>query len=128
LLERPCVRTFPVKDTLVILDEDNRMFRPTDYNNAIDDPDDDDDSSRERVNTEQMQQRTYITFHQNGQIIFYKPSVAEILSQLPEETYKIYEQGKPIYLKNDLATEDVRFAACPRYNNLFHIAITKVFF
>lgn len=128
-LERPCVSDFPVKDTLQVLDENNRVLATKDYNNAFTfDEAEQNGDPIPSTTLDKMQHRKYLTFHKNGFAGFYKPSIAEILSQLPAEAYNVYVEDKLLYLKNDVVSNEIRECTCPASDKDYHIATTDVYF
>ncbi|RYE20920.1 MAG: hypothetical protein EOP45_10330 [Sphingobacteriaceae bacterium] len=120
-------QSFPMKKTLIILDEENYRLTVQNYHNAYG-FDDQCVPVGEPVDLSGLKKKTYITFHSNSFRMYYKPSVDEMISQLPQDTYEKYQNGEKMYLKNRIISDDVGLSTCPNYSARYHIAITEAFY
>ena len=65
----------------------------------------------------------YITFHRNGHPLCFKPSIAEVLQQLPQE---LTESKDELYFDTDLIHPNANVCSIGS-PNAFHIAVTSVY-
>ncbi len=67
----------------------------------------------------------FITLHNFGYYGLYKPSIEEVLAQLPEELFdEVKLAGRQLYFTNKMISDDINVALL---NQEFHIAKTNVY-
>lgn len=65
----------------------------------------------------------FVTFHANGSPLFFKPTVHQVLTQLPQE---IIELEGDFYFTTEVIAEDVNKCSVGHFNK-YHVAVTSVY-